>query len=69
MGKEKLLHAAGNRYDNAVGDGLRSILVSAFAYAIIAGFCVLMISWPRLCSITLAHRSLCLPPPLHLSIF
>ncbi|KAJ5686193.1 hypothetical protein N7536_008812 [Penicillium majusculum] len=39
-------------------DRLRSILVSAFAYAITAGFCVLMISWPRLCSITLAHHSL-----------
>lgn len=43
-------------------DGLRSILVSAFAYAITAGFCVLMISWPRLCSITLAHHSLCVFP-------
>lgn len=47
-------------------DGLRSILVSAFAYAITAGFCVLMISWPRLCSITLAHHSLCVFPPLPL---
>lgn len=50
-------------------DGLRSILVSAFAYAITAGFCVLMISWPRLCSITLAHHSLCVFPPLRLFIF
>jgi hypothetical protein len=51
-------------------DGLRSILVTAFAYAITAGFCVLMISWPRLCSITLAHHSLCVfLSPFHLSIF
>lgn len=43
-------------------DCLRSILVTAFARAITAGFCVLMISWPRLCSITLARHSLCVSP-------
>jgi hypothetical protein len=49
-------------------DGLRSILVTAFAYAITAGLCVLMISWPRLCSITLAYHSLCVflsPSPFY----
>ena len=40
-------------------DGLHSIFVSAFASAFTAGFCVLMISWPRLCSITSARHSLC----------
>ncbi|KAJ5164684.1 uncharacterized protein N7500_006514 [Penicillium coprophilum] len=64
-GRGKILHELANvmmmplRVLSCLGfalDDLCSILVSAFAYAVTAGFCVLMIFWPRLCSITLAHH-------------